>query len=255
MAIGDLAEPGQEAVLRHNVAALALDRLDDDRRDLVRRHQLVEEDFIEPAKVLHPAERRVIDPRQERAEPRVVLRLRRRERDGAVRAAVECAEERDDVRPSRRMARELDRGLDHLGPAVAEVDPGLATRDLGDLREPAADLRVDRQVEVGRREMDQLGRLLLDRGDDAGMGMARRVDRDAGREVEEQVAVDVLDRQALATNRDDRIGARETPRCPRFVEGDVGPGLRARNLGDEVRNRARLADLCRNGSHQGTSNA
>jgi hypothetical protein len=72
-----------------------------------------------------------------------------------------------------------------------------------------ADLGVDRQVEVARREVQQLGRLLLDRGDDAGMGVAGRVDRDAGREVEEEVAVDVLDREAVAPDGDERIGARQ----------------------------------------------
>ena len=44
--------------------------------------------------------------------------------------------------------------------------------------------------------MDQVVGLLLDGADDAGMGVAGRVDRDAGSEVEEQVAVDVLDGEA-----------------------------------------------------------
>ena len=39
---GDLAEARQEAGRRHDVAALAEDRLDDDRRDLVRVDELVE---------------------------------------------------------------------------------------------------------------------------------------------------------------------------------------------------------------------
>ena len=45
--------------------------------------------------------------------------------------------------------------------------------------------------------------------DDLRVRMARGRHRDAGREVEEQVAVDVLDRQALAADRHDRIGAGE----------------------------------------------
>jgi hypothetical protein len=57
--------------------------------------------------------------------------------------------------------------------------------------------------------VDQLGGLLLDRGDDLGVGMAGRVDRDPGGEVEEEVAVDVLDRQAVAADGNDRIGARQ----------------------------------------------
>ena len=39
---GDLAQPRQEARRRHDVAALAEDRLDDDRRDLLRVDELVE---------------------------------------------------------------------------------------------------------------------------------------------------------------------------------------------------------------------
>ena len=89
--------PWQEAVLGDDVAALALDRLDDDRRDLVGRDELVEQDLVEPAQVVDLAERRVEDARQERPEAGVVLRLRRGQADRAVRPAVEGAEEGDDV--------------------------------------------------------------------------------------------------------------------------------------------------------------
>ena len=173
-------------------------------------------------------------------KPGVVLRLGRRQRDRTVRPAVERAEERDDVRPLRRVAGELDRGLDDLRPAVAEVDAGLATGDRRDLGQASADLGVDRQVEVGRREVDQLGRLLLDRGHDLRMRVAGRVDRDAGGEVEEEVAVDVLDRQAFTADGDDRVGPRQARRRPRLVEGDVGSGLRAGELRDDVGNGSRF---------------
>ena len=95
--VADLAQTLEEAVLRDDVAALALDRLDDDRRDLVGRSELVEQDLVEPAQVLDPAVRRVEHAGQQRPEPRVVLRLRRGQPDRAVRPAVERAEERDDV--------------------------------------------------------------------------------------------------------------------------------------------------------------
>ena len=101
MLVADLAQALEEAVLGDDVAALALDRLDDDRRDLVGRDELVEQDLVEPAQVLDPAERRVEDARQQRPEAGVVLGLRRRQRDRAVRPAVERAEEGDDVRPLR----------------------------------------------------------------------------------------------------------------------------------------------------------
>ena len=138
--VADLAQALEEAVLGDDVAALALDRLDDDRRDLVGRGELVEQDLVEPAQVLDPAVRRVEDARQQRPEAGVVLRLRGGQRDRAVGPAVERAEERDDVRPLRRVAGELDRGLDDLGAGVAEVGPDAADdrRDPGEL---AADLR------------------------------------------------------------------------------------------------------------------
>ena len=165
MLVADVAKALEEPVLGDDVAALALDRLDDDRRDLVGRRELVEQDVVEPLEVLDPPVRGVEDPRQERPEAGVVLGLRRRQRDRAIGPTVERAEERDDVRPLGGEPGELDRRLDDLRPGVAEVGAH-AARDRRDPRQLAADLGVDRQVEVGRREMDQLGRLLLDRGHD-----------------------------------------------------------------------------------------
>ena len=74
--VADRAQALEEAVLGDDVAALALDRLDDDRGDLVGRGELVEQDLVEPAQVLDLAVRRVEDARQQRPEAGVVLRLR-----------------------------------------------------------------------------------------------------------------------------------------------------------------------------------
>ena len=78
--VAQLAEALHEAVFGDDVAALALDRLEEDRRDLVGRDQPAEEHLVEPAEVLDLAERRVVDAGQERVEAGVVLRLRRRQR-------------------------------------------------------------------------------------------------------------------------------------------------------------------------------
>ena len=206
--VADAPKALEEAVLRDDVAALALDRLDDDCRDLVGRHELVEQDLVEPAQVLDAPVRRVVDARDEGPEPRVVLRLRGGERDRAVRPTVEPAEERHDVGPAGCVAGELDRGLDHLRPRVAEVG-ALAPRDRGDVRDPLAELGVDREVEVRGAEVDDGPGLLGDRRDDVRVGVAGGGDRDAGSEVEEQVAVDVLDGQALGADGNDGIGARQ----------------------------------------------
>jgi hypothetical protein len=69
------------------------------------------------------------------------------------------------------------------------------------------------------------------------VAVAEAIHRDAGGEIEEEVAVDVLDDEAVATDRDDRVGAREAGRGPRLVELDVGPCLRPGKLGDDVRDR------------------
>ena len=55
--------------------------------------------------------------------------------------------------------------------------------------------------------MDHLAGLLRDGCDDVRMCVPRGIDGDAGGEVEEQVAVDVLDRQPLGTDRHDGVGA------------------------------------------------
>jgi hypothetical protein len=98
VAVADLAEARHEAVLGDDVAALALDRLDDDCGDFRRRNELVEEDLVEPLEALDRPERRVVDARQERPEVGVVLGLRGGQADRAVRPAVEGAQEGDDVR-------------------------------------------------------------------------------------------------------------------------------------------------------------
>src|SRR5262245_18108304 len=81
--------------------------------------------------------------------------------------------------------------------------------------------------------------------------MARRGDRDARGEVEEEVSVDVLDRQAVPADRHDRVRPRQAGRGPRLIECDMGPRLGAGQLGDEVRDGS-IAGEPRRGRGQGT---
>ena len=53
----DLAQPLQEDVGRHDVAALALDRLDDDRRDFVGRDEVDEQLLLDESQALRRARR------------------------------------------------------------------------------------------------------------------------------------------------------------------------------------------------------
>ena len=49
---GDVAQPLEEDVRRNEVAAFALDRLDEDRRDFVRRHEMDEQLLLDEAQTL-----------------------------------------------------------------------------------------------------------------------------------------------------------------------------------------------------------
>ena len=77
----------------------------------------------------------------------------------------------------------------------------LVARDRRARDEPLRQLRVDRRVEVARAVVDELAGLGRDRVDDRGMAVAGRRDRDARVEVEEAVAVDVLDHEPDARAR------------------------------------------------------
>jgi hypothetical protein len=154
---------------------------------------------------------------------------------------VEGAEEGDEVGPAGRVAGHLDRGLDGLRAAVPEERPG-SSAERRDPVELLAEPGVDRQVEVRGAEVEEVLGLLLDPPDDRRVRVTGRGDGDPGGEVQEEVAVDVLDGEALTANRDDRIGARQGGRGPGLVVGDVGPGERSGDLGDDVRDRPRAAD-------------
>ena len=111
--VAQRAQALQEAIRRHQVTALALDRLDQDRRDFVRRHVAREQhllDVVEHRRALIAAReqrailiriRHVRDARHRREEAFLLRVLARRERERAHRAAVEAAEKADEARRAR----------------------------------------------------------------------------------------------------------------------------------------------------------
>jgi hypothetical protein len=146
---------------------------------------------------------------------------------------VEAGLERDHRGPARVQPCDLDGVLDRLGAGVEERGAGRA----GERCERAEPLghgdvrlvRDDREVGV-----HELGCLLLDRLDGAGVAVTDVDDADAAREVDERVAVDVgdggverpggEDGQVHAQRLRDRVlGARED-----------GTGARARDLGADL---------------------
>ena len=124
-----------------------------------------------------------------------------------MRAAVKPAEERDDVLPAGRVARQLEARLDRLGPGIAE-ERSHAALDRDDRRELLGESHLRLVVEVGPRHVQELLRLIGDRLDDVRVRVAGRVDGNAGRAVEEDVAVDVLHHRPVAALDHQRVAAR-----------------------------------------------
>jgi hypothetical protein len=221
--VAQVAQARHELLRRDVVAALALDGLDEDRRHVLRRADLPEDPLPEEPEVVVD---RVADVGEEGGEVAPLRRLRRRERQRPHRPPVEPVEERDEPRPLRDVARELHRGLDRLRPRVREE----ALLGAGARHEAADLLREVRHhpvVEVGPRHVDELRGLVGERLRDLGVDVAEGVDRDAGREVEEPVAVGVEHEHPLAAVDDERVGARVARRDELVVARDDRAGLGA----------------------------
>ena len=187
---------------RDDVAALALDRLDEDRRDVVGSVSRVNSTcsmYVGAGRrgvVVRVGERGVEAAGREDAEPGALAGLAGGQRQAAQRSAVEGAEEGDHVRAPGVVAGELERRLDGLGAGVGEEDLAIVHR--GQRGEALAHVGVGRQVEVARAVVQDVVDLGVDGGVDGRVGVTGGDDGDAGVEVEEAVAVDVLDDAAPA---------------------------------------------------------
>ncbi len=149
------------------------------------------------------------------------------------RAAVEAAEEGDDPLPARDVARELQRALDRFGAGLAEeAHAGLAERH--DRGQP---LRERRHflVPVVARDVQELRSRILHRLDDTRVRMPGRADRDAGREIEEAVAVHVPGLGAAGVRHHERVVARIGRRGDLAVALDHRARLGSGQLGLNVR--------------------
>ena len=133
----------------------------------------------------------------------------------------------------RHVARELQRALDRLRAGLAEeAHARLADRhDRGE----ALGERGHLLVPVVARDVQELAGRVLHRLHDARVRVAGRADRDAGREIEEAVAVDVPGLRALAVRDHERVVARVGGRGDLRVALDHGAGLRARQVHLDVR--------------------
>ncbi len=245
VAVAQRAQPRQEARRRDDVAALALDRLDEHRRHLARRHGAREQDVLDVVEHRAPLvlarEKRAIgvgvrherDARHRREKALLLRVLARGERERAHRAPVEAAEEPDEARPPRDVARELERGLDTLRPRLAEE----AHRRLvhgRKRRQPLAEAHLALVPVVRAHVQEALGGV-LDRGHHVRVRVAGRGHGDAGGEVQEAVAVDVPGFDPLAVRDHERVLARVGRRHDAKVALDDRARLRPRQLAADVR--------------------
>ena len=216
-----------------NEATLAELRLEDDRRDVLRRDVRLE-DALERCERLEGVGAAVrvrvgspVDLGRERPHSclvRVELRGQRERQQGA---AVEAALERDHARTARVEPRELDGVLDRLGTGVEERGPGLA----GDRDERAEALG---ELDVGLVRDDRVvgvqeSTCLVDDGlDDPGVRVTRVDHADAPGEVDEDVPVDVRDGGVLGGGGEDReVRTQRRGDRPRLSLGEaprLGPG-------------------------------
>src|SRR2546426_11950855 len=101
---------------------------------------------------------------------------------------MESADECDVARPAAGIPGKLHRALDRLSPRIGEED--LRRRSGENLGlEPLCQLDLGLVIEVSARHVKELLRLFLDGGDDTRMGMSCGHDGNAGREVQEAIAV------------------------------------------------------------------
>ena len=244
--VAERPEPGEESVRRHEVSALALDRLDQDPGDLRRGDVVLEEhvlDVVEDGLPLIRAGQqrsevvRIRDMRDagHRGKESGLLRvLAGRERESAHRPAMEAAEEPDETRTSRDVARELERALDGFGSTLAhKTHRGIVTHRLQVAHTLSEAHLLLMPVVAG--DVQEALRGLRDRTDDFRMRVSGRTHRDARREVEEAVPVHVPHFRALAVRHHERVVARIRWRDHLGVAGNDRLGLGAGKLGRDVR--------------------
>ncbi len=150
--------------------------------------------------------RRVDHARNQRAEPGALHGFARGEGECSHGPTVEAAEEGDDLVAPGSVARQLDSPLHRLRARVAEGDAArhVAGRDLIQLFGQRGEFFV---VEIRPRHVDQAGGLLLNGFHHPRMAVPGGHYGDAGREIEEAVAIHVFHDGALAFLRYKRIAA------------------------------------------------
>ena len=174
-----------------------------------------------------------MDLGQEGREARALHRLARGQTEAAIAPAVEGAEEADDGGTASRVPGQLDRALDRFRARVRQ-EHALLTWPGRELGEPLAQRREALVVEVRATDMKEARRGVLDRLHDFGMPVARGRHRDARHEIEEAIAVHVLDHGALAARHGERILLGVRRRREAVLASDDRAGLWPRRRDDDA---------------------
>jgi hypothetical protein len=167
----------------------------------------------------------VVDVRQQRPEAGVLPGLAGGERHRPGAAPVERAAERDDRGAPGGVAGQLDGPFGGLGAGVGQEDP-FARRPRRDAAQPLAEGGHRFEVEVRAADVEEPPGRVLHRLHHRRVVVPGRADRDPRHEVEEPVAVHVLDHRAPPAGDDERILLDVGVGRPGLVALDDGLGFR-----------------------------
>ncbi len=186
----------------------------------------------------------MMNVRHERSEAAAMHQLGAGQRHGAVGPAVESAEEGDGARSAGVPAGQLQGRLQRLRAAVGEED-ALGRRAGTALGQALGQVDLRLIVEIGAGHVQQLLRLVSDRRGDMWMTVAGGRDGDAGGEIEEAIAVHVLNDGPTAALDHKRIDARVRRRDVRASRWSnacaLGPGKGVRIWGTTSFSKSHIA--------------
>ncbi len=252
--IADGTQFAHEVVRSNDITAFALDWFDEDSCYFFRGNGGFEKLFLDEAGTAEsegflflrtagtPAigvwEADVGDAGNEWREPSTLLRLGACEGKRAHGAAVEAAEEGDDLLAASVVPGKFEGTFDCFSAGVS-VEKLVRTGHWRDSGEAFGEVSEVLVVEVCARDVDELGSLFLDRCNYFRMAVAGGNNGDAGRKIEELVPIDIFKASSAAATSDERIGACIAWGNEAFVGGDGCFGLAAWEwtfeLGSELR--------------------
>ncbi len=238
----------QEEVGSNDVAAFALNRLDDDAGDFLGIKEAFEDLLFEYLKDFRAAgfrsvaegaaigvrKRNVLDAGKQSAKTLALRGFRSGQRKSAHGAAVKAAVERDHFVALGGITRELDGAFDGFRARIGEERLfGSSARQR--VHEPLGETRHTLVVKIGAGHVDEFGGLLLNGGDDFGMAMAGRTDGDAGGKIQKCIAIHVFDNCAVTAFGDERVIPGIGRRHELAVALDDAPGVGAGQRGKQLR--------------------